>query len=170
MVPPKMLSTSACADSWTAPLPVPPFWSIVIAFGAALTSIAVPPLPVILPPLTMAPANDATAPLTRMPTRPDTVPALLMPPVKVGPAILMAVAVEVIWLVPSMAMPRVVARMVPLSTIAPVIVLPAIVMPVGAVMVPALAMLPENAVTPETLMPIAVAVMTPAAALVMPPE
>ena len=69
---------------------------------------------------------------TRMPTSAaESVPALLMPPVKVGPVTLIAVAVEMILLALSTTMPRVVARMVPVSTIAPVMVLPAMLMPVA---------------------------------------
>ena len=62
-----------------------------------------------------------------MPSCPaETVPALEMPPVKLGPVIEMAVLVDVILLALSIRMPRLDARIAPLSRIEPLIVLPVI--------------------------------------------
>ena len=54
------------------------------------------------------PPEKRVTPETRMPALvppADSVPALEMPPVKVGPEILIAVAAEVIWLALSIRMP-----------------------------------------------------------------
>ena len=64
------------------PTMVPPVMSIVMAFGAALMSIAVPPVPVMVPELAMAPRNVATL-FTTMPVCATMVPELLMLPEKV---------------------------------------------------------------------------------------
>jgi hypothetical protein len=62
----------------------------------------------------------------------------------------MAVAAEAILLVLSMAMPWLVARMVPLSTTAPlIVVLLRRLMPVAAVMLPELEMVPVKVETPR---------------------
>ena len=65
-------------------------------------------------PLLVMPPEKLVTPDTRMPAfvpPADSVPALEMPPVKVGPEILMAVAAEVIWLAPSIRMPWLEPRM-----------------------------------------------------------
>ena len=74
-----------------------------------------------------------------MPKAPaDSVPALLMPPVKDGPLIAMSVATAVSLLVLPIRMPWLVAKILPVSTIEPLIVLPVTKMPVAAaVIVPA---------------------------------
>ena len=64
------------------PLIAPPVMSIVMLFGAALMSIAVPPVPVMVPELTMSPRNVATL-FTTMPVCATIVPELVMPPEKV---------------------------------------------------------------------------------------
>ncbi len=81
ITPPVMLSWSAWLESLMAPAIVPACWSMVIAMGAALTSIAatVPPM---LPVLTMAPEKLDTF-VTLTPVAPEIVPLLLMPPANV---------------------------------------------------------------------------------------
>ena len=98
----------------------------------------------------------------------EIVPELLMPPVNVEPVMRIPVLVAVIVLAPSIRMPRPDARISPLSTIAPLMVLPAMAMAVLAVIVPELEILPPLKLeTPVIWMPRVAAVITPA--LVMPP-
>ena len=74
----------------------------------------------------------------------------------------------------SIRMPRLTARMVPLSTTAPLMVLPRMAMPVLAMTVPVLATLPVKLWTPSALLP-AMPIAMPAApaeilpALMIPP-
>ena len=82
-----------------------------------------------------------------MPMAPEIVPKLLTPPVKVGPVILMAVPPARTLLALSMRTPALVAKIVPLSRIAPPMVEPMRSMPIAAVMVPELAMLPVKSDT-----------------------
>ena len=81
-VPPVMLSTSALADNSGAEID-PPVWSMVMALSALLTSIAVPPAPLMVPELTIAPMKLATAEPTTMPVLAMMTPLLVMPPVNV---------------------------------------------------------------------------------------
>ncbi len=83
-------------------------------------SIAVPPVPTITPPSKML---TAWALLIKMPAKPDTTPLLVMPPVKVGPAMSIAVLLERTSLARSIRMPWLVALMLPLSMIPLVMVL-----------------------------------------------
>jgi hypothetical protein len=80
--------------------------------------------------------------LISMPADPEITPKLLMPPVKVGPAMTIAVLPATISPALSIRMPWLVATIVPLSMIAPAMVLSEMEMPVFAVIVPLLRMLP----------------------------
>ena len=113
-----------------------------------------PPLAETVPELVIPPKNvDVKKTLMPCPNAELIAPALLMPPVKVGPLILMAVGLDTILLVLSIRIPRLVAFSVPLSTIAPLTVLPTMLMPVLAVIVPALDTLPPKLVTPNSVPP-----------------
>jgi hypothetical protein len=72
----------------------------------------------------------------------EIVPALPMPPMKVEPETKIAVCEALMTLRLSTAMPCVVPRITPLSTIAPVIVVPLIAMPILALIVPKFEILP----------------------------
>ena len=103
-----------------------------------------PALPAMVPlaALVTPPAKEIV-PSMRMPACAALItPALLMPPVKVCPVIAIAILVETIVLALSMPIPTLEARILPLSTIAPLMVEPAIVMPVLALIVPELEILP----------------------------
>src|ERR1700681_5014731 len=93
-------------------------------------------------------------------------PTLLMPPVKVGPVTLIAVGVAASLALLPIKMPRLVASTVPLSTIAPVMVLFKTETPTVAAIVPLLLILPEKADAPEHRMPVLPDI---APLLVMPP-
>ena len=125
-------------------------------------AIAMPVFAVIVPEFEILPVNFVTL-RASMPRPPDAeiVPALEMPPVKVGPEIAIAVLLVVIVLAPSTAMPRVEPRIIPLSTIAPAMVLPAMAMPVFAETVPALEILPEKVEALESAIAAWVAEITP---------
>ena len=70
-------------ESLIAPVTVPAVWLIIMALGAALTSITAPfCASVIFPLLTIAPEN-LPPPVTRMPTRSAMLPVFVMPPEKV---------------------------------------------------------------------------------------
>ena len=74
----------------------------------------------------IAPASKmltALALLIKMPAEPETTPLLVMPPVKVGPAMLIAVLLERISLASLIRMPWLVALMLPLAMIPLVMVL-----------------------------------------------
>ena len=105
-----------------------------------------------VPALRTPPENDTALSATRIAASPDaeTVPALLMPPVKVEPDTTMPDVAEVILLAASIVMPWVEPSRLPLSMMAPVIVLAAMTIALGAETVPALEMLPVNALTPST--------------------
>ena len=79
-----------------------------------------------------------------MPAEPDTAPALKMPPVKVGPAMSIAVLLARTSLKPSMLMPASVALMLPLSTMPPATVVVKTPMPSFPAMVPELTIPPES--------------------------
>jgi hypothetical protein len=101
--------------------------------------IAVPPVPM------MAPASKmltGRALLMAMPAEPEITPKLVIPPVKILPAMATAVLVARISLALSMRMPWLTALMLPLSTIAPATVLSKRAMPVAATIVPAFAISP----------------------------
>src|SRR5579883_4093 len=120
---------------------------MLIASWAALTSIAVPPAPEMVPELEMAPVKvDTCEPMNR-PVAPAMVPVLVMPPVKVGPVIAtaMRVATTLAWLLTMMPMCE--ALMIPLSTMAPLIPAFWTRMPVLAVIVPELVIFPSNDLT-----------------------
>jgi hypothetical protein len=89
--------------------------------------------------------------LIKMPAEPETTPELEMPPVKVGPAMSIAVLLERTSLARSIRMPWLVALMLPLSRIAPLMVLANRAMPVLAVMEPELTILPTTLATPNAL-------------------
>ena len=89
--------------------------------------------------------------LIKMPAEPETTPKLEMPPVKVGPAMSIAVLLERTSLARSIRMPWLVALMLPLSRIAPLMVLANRAMPVLAVMEPELTILPTTLETPNAL-------------------
>jgi hypothetical protein len=166
------------------PDPVPPSCRMFLPEGSTMPPITYPapsvsvlPLPanwIAVPPVpTIAPASKmltGRAVLISMPAEPEITPKLVMPPVKVGPAMAIAVLLARISLALSIRMPWLVALIVPLSTIAPVMVLPFRPMPVLAVIVPPLAMLPVKVGTPFTkpseVAPIAI---PRRAALIVPP-
>ena len=72
----------------------------------------------------------------------EIVPELVMPPVNVEPVIRMPVLLAITVLALSIRMPCLDARILPLSTIAPVMVLAEIAMAVLAIIVPELEILP----------------------------
>ena len=81
--------------------------------------------------------------LISMPAEPEITPKLAMPPVKVGPAMAIAVLLARISLALSIRMPWLVALIVPVSTIGPSIMLAETKMPVRAAIAPPLLILPE---------------------------
>ena len=119
---------------------------------------AMPDKPAVIVPLLLMPPVKVETGSTSTPTLVDEiVPALLMPPRKVGPSILMAVPVAgATVLLASMLMPRVVAEIVPLSTMAPAMVLATMSIPTLPVMLPELEMLPVKVETLLTKMPMSV--------------
>ena len=124
-IDPALLMPPEKFDTVTAPVPVarPPTWM----------PLPKPPPAEMVPELAMPPPNVAmftvTALGTTAPTRippllvEEIRPALLMPPVKVEPATSTAVSEALMTLALSIAMPCTVAVMLPVSTIAPLIVL-----------------------------------------------
>ena len=111
-----------------------------------------PAAAIIVPELRMPPVKFVTPKIwTPTPVVAAIAPALVIPPVNVGPVTLMASELAaVILLVASTVMPWVEPNRLPLSMIAPAIVLAAMTMALGAEMAPALAMLPVNTLTPST--------------------
>ena len=91
--------------------------------------------------LTMPPENVVTF-VTEMPTAGSIVPELVMPPVKVEPVTATAVPAETIVLALSIRMPWLAATILPLSTIEPLRVTPAMATPVLSVIVPLLLISP----------------------------
>ena len=98
-------------------------------------SIAVPPVPMIAPPSKML---TAWALLISMPAEPETTPVLKMPPVKVGPAMSIAVLLARTSLKRVDADAGSVALMLPLSTMPPATVAVKTPMPSFPAMVPEL--------------------------------
>ena len=128
----------------TEPVIVPEFTIAAPPLNVTPEPIKIPVLAVIVPVLLTLPANVEIE-AKEMPAPPaETAPLLVMPPVNVGPEILMAVTVEAIWLAPSIRMPWLEPRMVPLSTIAPVMVAWTMLIAVCAVIVPLLETLPTK--------------------------
>ena len=112
--------------------------------------------------------RDAVTPMPSPP--PETVPLLVMPPVKVGPVIKMAVRVETILLGLLILMPWYEPVMTPLSVMPPAMVLVLMIMLVALPeIVPALEMLPVKVETPWMTMPPPAAIV-PLELLTIPPE
>ena len=104
-------------------------------------SIAVPPVPMIVPPSKML---TARALLISMPAEPETTPVLRMPPVKVRPAMSIAVLLARTSLKPSILMPVVAALMLPLSMMPPATVAVKRLMPNFPAIVPELTIPPDS--------------------------
>jgi hypothetical protein len=98
-----------------------------------------------------------------MPAEPEITPKLVIPPVKVRPAISIAVLLPArISLALSIRIPWLVATIVPLSTIAPRTMLPPrTATPVAAVILPLLRMLPAKVDTPAAAAPLPVPTAIP---------
>src|SRR6266851_4121680 len=177
ITPPVMLSWSAWLESLIAPAMVPACWSMVIAMGAALTSIAAA-APPMLPVLTMAPEKFDTKkepkkppPIRKpVPSADEMVPPLLIPPAKVAALNTLMAAwlpvaltnpVPLLTMPPAnvltvMSMPIFVAEIVPLLVMPPWKVWIALrKMPVptkpAALMLPLLTMPPPALALPKTL-------------------
>jgi hypothetical protein len=130
-------------------------------------SIAVPPL--ITPVSKMLTEEALTISMPIEP--PEITPALKIPPVNVRPTMLMAVLVERISLGASTRMPWFVATIVPLSTIAPVMVLPLRrAIPVRAAILPPLLRKPETACCESSMPKPSAALITAPEALIRSPE
>ncbi len=130
----------------------PPVMSIAMFPGPLLTSIAVPPVPEIVPELEIAPWNVSTCAPTTMPVAATMPPVLMMPPEKVEIA---KVAPE--WTMPPTNMP------IPGAVIEPALVIPP----------PNVEILTDAVVwvaTPPTQMPLPVPLTEIKPALLMPPK
>ena len=139
------------------PLMAPPVMSIVMLFGAALMSIAVPPVPVMVPELTMAPRKVATLAPTTMPVWATIWPLLTMLP----PALAVPKTATL-----DKRMPPPLPVIVPLLTMAPTNVLTCKTRMASLEfpprIAPLLTMLPEKVDTPSTSIALRVVEIVPA--------
>ena len=176
-----MVPASNTLADWTpiSAIPVAPEIAPVLLtppekWGILRSSMPAEPAEMV-PALLMPPVN-VVARLTSMPVMAEMIPALLMPPRNFD-AVTRTPALDALlnWLASSMRMPWLVASRLPLTTIAPMMVLSIKVMPVFAVIVPLLTMSPVNddtayccgLVAVPSLIPTAPAESVPL--LVMPP-